>query len=780
MTPVKTKTSAEQLGSLDITPSPRVLRMLGQIEFEPWQCLAELIDNSIDAFLDSRAGRKRRVLSPKVEVDVPAERGLENASMAAVVVRDNGPGMSEAELQKAIKAGYSGNDPVEKLGLFGMGFNIATARLGRRTVVETTTADSDFWSVVEIDFDVLERAGSFAAPLGRRAKTPAELQEGVHGTQISVSKLEPERIRPLIKGRGKALTRTKLGKVYGKVMRDLGMTLLYDGEALKARRHCVWDERRTVPNESFGNISAVQAIEIKLEDRRFCTSCWVWLEPTDRSCPACGLAEATILRSRSIKGWLGIQRYFDKSHYGIDLIRNGRVIQELDKSLFEWQDPETLEKELEYPLDATHWGGRIVGELEIDFVRVSHQKDSFDKHDPEWRRVVEEVRGTSPMRPNIAKHRNLPINKSPLAKLFAGFRRGDVGLRSLVPGYPGTPEKGNNGKEVAIDWVEAFHRGDPDYQTDEKWYALVKDAEKQARGGNSRKARQAAGNLPIPEPRVEVANGSAVKQPDPPPAPALEPAAYLASTYQLPALPGAPTLVVRALKGPVGDQWPARFEPSGNTVTFLFDPEHEVFESSLLTPIDLLVSELAYAMLMRSGMPQNEWPLGRVEAELRKAYFPDTLTLVEQAVAEGRDVLTALQEHLEGRWAEGDVTTALPADLQATVAGRLIQAELLNKKDVALAIKSGRFVRYVDRAVVPLLAGMRPEIVLDGAFFAVSYSGVDEQYRADTAAMVLEALKDVSWLVSDVGGAALNKDRAWRLRYGRALASLRLVQSWRP
>ena len=38
--------------TVDITPSPRVLRMLGQIDFAPWQCLAELIDNSIDAFID--------------------------------------------------------------------------------------------------------------------------------------------------------------------------------------------------------------------------------------------------------------------------------------------------------------------------------------------------------------------------------------------------------------------------------------------------------------------------------------------------------------------------------------------------------------------------------------------------------------------------------------------------------------------------------------------------------------------------------------------------------
>ena len=37
---------------MDITPSPRILRMLGEIEFDEWQCIAELIDNAFDDFTD--------------------------------------------------------------------------------------------------------------------------------------------------------------------------------------------------------------------------------------------------------------------------------------------------------------------------------------------------------------------------------------------------------------------------------------------------------------------------------------------------------------------------------------------------------------------------------------------------------------------------------------------------------------------------------------------------------------------------------------------------------
>ena len=39
--------------SIDITPTPRILRTLGEIPFQPWQCIAELIDNAVDAFAES-------------------------------------------------------------------------------------------------------------------------------------------------------------------------------------------------------------------------------------------------------------------------------------------------------------------------------------------------------------------------------------------------------------------------------------------------------------------------------------------------------------------------------------------------------------------------------------------------------------------------------------------------------------------------------------------------------------------------------------------------------
>ncbi len=36
----------------NLTPDPRILPMLGEINLSQWQCIAEFIDNSVDAFLD--------------------------------------------------------------------------------------------------------------------------------------------------------------------------------------------------------------------------------------------------------------------------------------------------------------------------------------------------------------------------------------------------------------------------------------------------------------------------------------------------------------------------------------------------------------------------------------------------------------------------------------------------------------------------------------------------------------------------------------------------------
>ena len=74
---------------VDITPHPRILRMLGEIDFEPHKCIGEFIDNSIDGFL--RTPQIFTGTSPaKISIMVP-HKDIINAGAGEIIVEDNGP-----------------------------------------------------------------------------------------------------------------------------------------------------------------------------------------------------------------------------------------------------------------------------------------------------------------------------------------------------------------------------------------------------------------------------------------------------------------------------------------------------------------------------------------------------------------------------------------------------------------------------------------------------------------------------------------------------------------
>ena len=72
--------------SLDITPHPRIYQMLENIEFTPYQCLCELIDNSIDAFNEEEFIHNEE---PEIILNVPKERknGIENILIGIITNR---------------------------------------------------------------------------------------------------------------------------------------------------------------------------------------------------------------------------------------------------------------------------------------------------------------------------------------------------------------------------------------------------------------------------------------------------------------------------------------------------------------------------------------------------------------------------------------------------------------------------------------------------------------------------------------------------------------------
>jgi hypothetical protein len=320
----------EEIGAADIeefnlVPSPRVLPMLGEINLEQWRCIGELVDNSVDGFL--HASRRGEEISRRtVNVVLPSA----DRDDAIIQVIDNGPGMTAADLGRAVRAGWSGNNPTDNLGLFGMGFNIATARLGQLTEVWTTRKGDTEWHGLEIDFDKLQRQGNFRTP----HLTEPKADRAVHGTRIVIRRLKPAQRQWLARGANQNQVRNRLSQAYSAMLiaggKPIEFSLFVGTQGIQPRKFCLWDESRSVELPDLGEVSAVQSFNYPLAERYHCSACMNWFpapEGAVQQCPICEAAGTVQRRSRRIHGWIGLQRYADTADFGFDFVRNGRKIE---------------------------------------------------------------------------------------------------------------------------------------------------------------------------------------------------------------------------------------------------------------------------------------------------------------------------------------------------------------------------------------------------------------------------------------------------------------------
>lgn len=571
----------------NLQPDPRILPMLGEINLAQWKCLAELIDNSVDGLMDMGLGPGAK--PPEVQIQIP----LRDSPQAVVSVVDNGPGMSAEVLERAVSAGWSGNQPHGKLGLFGMGFNIATARLGKVTTVWTSRKGDKEKVGLRIDFDQLRQQRSFRTPRLTQPKNDPEQ----HGTEIVISDLKPEQRQWFSRPANRSKIITELSKSYAAMLRPGGVPLHFkltvNGAAVQGKRHCVWSGPGATPRTVMtprGPVDAFQPIDSQLEDRRYCTACWQWLGVEEQTCPSCLSADNLVNRKRAIKGWIGIQRYLHESDYGIDFLRHGRKIEIANKELFYWQGVDGELNELEYPIDDPRNRGRIVGEIHLDHCRVSYTKDRFDRTDPAWDDMRSLVRGHGPLRPDKASEIGISANESPLYRLFQIFRRSSP--KSKVAGawkkLLVVPDN-----DQAREMGEKFHEGAPGFEHDTKWWELVEEADRALLTGTPTSPTvvatgQSAGSVKIPAQPLAgfgAANTAAAPAAAPP--------------IQKP----LPSLTRNYLHDSTGQRWsvqayqveadhPALSESrpwalqfrAGGSHEFFVSVKHQVFKSATMTP----------------------------------------------------------------------------------------------------------------------------------------------------------------------------------------------------
>ena len=461
---------------LDIKPSPRVLAMLGEIDLDWWRCIAEFIDNSVDSF--RQAMLKKEDIKPQIHIFIPRS----SDPLKSITIRDNGLGMSYKQLEKSVSAGWTSKNTFDSLGLFGMGFNIATARLGRRTIVWTTRAQDDEWIGIEIDFDLLIKKGSYKV----EKRTRPKIEKGEHGTEIQISKLKSDFIEWLKKSYNKKKVINQLSRAYSSILDSqnkyagLDMRLYFNDVRVLPYKFCMWgnpeeSEPRFGRSRIFGKVNAYQQINQVIGTFPFCINHSIWLAKDEDHCGQCDEEDNEqniIQRERKVHGWLGIQRYPDKNDYGIDFIRNGRAIETRSKDLFKWIGP-MGDIEYEYIIDDPSKRGRIVGQIHIDHCSVTYTKDHFVEDDKAWKEMVEIVRGKGCLLP---KHEDFDENNdSPLLKLHQAFRR-TMPLKGTKPENwdKWEPLLTHPDDKLMKEWADEYRKGTKGYQSDEKWIEEIR------------------------------------------------------------------------------------------------------------------------------------------------------------------------------------------------------------------------------------------------------------------------------------------------------------------
>jgi hypothetical protein len=187
---------------VDITPDKSLIKKLGLTGYRTEQALAELVDNSIDARIESTP----EAIAIKFDF---VEKTIE--------VSDNGTGMNLEELGHAmiIARGLKSD---EKLGKFGLGMKSACSSLGKKFTITTTKLGSRTQCIVEYDEE--KWLGDKSLDWKNFEIRQRKQEDDWHGTRINISKLNvslyPNKVTTF---------KEKFGIRYGPYLEDGQITL---------------------------------------------------------------------------------------------------------------------------------------------------------------------------------------------------------------------------------------------------------------------------------------------------------------------------------------------------------------------------------------------------------------------------------------------------------------------------------------------------------------------------------------------------------------------------
>lgn len=325
-----------------------IIRSYKRLAYTPWHAIAELVDNSTQAYFNNRAQLDEEFArnDDRLEVSVVYDR-----DRGYIRVSDNSSGMTFDELAYAMHVGARPAN-ADGRSKFGMGLKTAACWMGNRWTVKTKKVGDPIEHGVTVD---VEQVANGADELPYRAVDTGNLE--LHYTVVEIFDLN----RPL-HGRTLGKVRDFLRSMYRQDLRDGSLTLRWQGEAL------AWDE---------GDEQFLQARDGTRYKRNFRFT-------TD---------------GKEVTGWVGVLDRGSRARAGFSILHAGRVVRGWPDS---WR-PESIFGQFQGSNDLVNQ--RVIGEIHLDAFEVTHTKDDILWLGSQEEDVERELRVLSADYINVAKTR---------------------------------------------------------------------------------------------------------------------------------------------------------------------------------------------------------------------------------------------------------------------------------------------------------------------------------------------------------------------------------------
>ena len=361
------------------------------------------------------------------------------------------------------------------------------------------------------------------------------------------------------------------------------------------------------------------------------------------------------------------------------------------------------------------------------------------------------MRGKGPLQPRVGEKLNFAKNQSPLAKLFYGFRKSHPpGLRNLIPGT----KTGQGLYTEAKRWADLFYAGDFEYQSDEKWYENVLNAEFPEDDSTFDPTNTTKPTTVTPfsiSGITHVEDGEDIYHEVFPGKKEL----IMEQQYDLQSLLNQMPYHIT-----VYNYWPKNHHDSpiifeamqASRFKVYVNNHHQLFKDFADGWEDLIIMEIATRYYEKIN-DLDIWPVSRIYYELKRKYLGDKMLNIQSLITKAKSLITDLQSFLVNEFGDEklDPIPVLSADEIKVLKQTYLQIESKSLSNVESIIQTTQFLKYMDFAYIIHFANLYPDLIYDEKYFALPYSFVDED---DVKERQLEQysgyLNDIKWFIYDL------------------------------